>query len=428
MTSLETSTTGALVGPVAPRRSWRTTWIFGVLAALAVLVLVGFGRDGVARFGLASSGDLVTLPAVLLPARATGVAAALIAVACAVLVARQAARSRTVPLWLPIVFAVVLVVGVLVWAVAGSPQTLPLPGLLAGSLALSVPLIFGALGGVISERVGVVNVAIEGQLLAGAFVAAVVASLTRSLLAGLVAAMVAGMLVSFVLAAFAIRYLVDQVIVGVVLNVLVLGLTNFVYTLVLVPASATLNSPPQFTPIAIPVLSAIPVVGPVLFRQTVIVYLMYVAVVVVTVGLFRTRWGLRLRAVGEHPQAADTVGIDVGRTRFWNVSLAGAIAGLGGAYLTLASVPSFTKDVTSGAGFIALAAVIFGQWNPVKATLAALLFGFASNVQNVLGIVGSPVPPDFLLMLPYVVTIFAVAGLVGQVRGPAASGKPYIKG
>jgi general nucleoside transport system permease protein len=271
-------------------------------------------------------------------------------------------------------------------------------------------------------------VAIEGQLLAGAFTGAVVASLTRSLVVGLVAAMVAGMLVSFVLAAFAIKYLVDQVIVGVVLNVLVLGLTNFLYTLVLVPASATLNSPPQFAPIAIPVLSAIPVLGPVLFRQTVIVYLMYVGVVAVTIGLFRTKWGLRLRAVGEHPQAADTVGISVGGTRFWNVSLAGAIAGLGGAYLTLASVPSFTRDVTSGAGFIALAAVIFGQWNPVKATLAALLFGFASNLQNVLGIVGSPVPPDFLLMLPYVVTIFAVAGLVGQVRGPAAAGKPYIKG
>jgi simple sugar transport system permease protein len=176
------------------------------------------------------------------------------------------------------------------------------------------------------------------------------------------------------------------------------------------------------------VLSAIPILGPVLFNQTVVVYLMYVAVASVTLGLFTTKWGLRLRAVGEHPQAADTVGIDVARTRFWNVSLAGAVAGLGGAYFTLAAVPSFTKDVTSGAGFIALAAVIFGRWNPVRATLAALLFGFASNLQNVLGILGSPVPSDFLLMLPYVVTIFAVAGLVGQVRGPAAAGKPYIKG
>jgi simple sugar transport system permease protein len=291
-----------------------------------------------------------------------------------------------------------------------------------------VPLIFGALGGVISERVGVVNVAIEGQLLGGAFVGAVAGSVTHSLLVGLLAAMVAGVLVSFVLAAFAIRYLVDQVIVGVVLNVLVLGLTSFLYSTVLVNDAGVLNSPPQFQSVAIPGLAAIPILGPVLFDQPVIVYLMYVAVAVVTYGLFATRWGLRLRAVGEHPQAADTVGISVSGTRFWNVSLAGAVAGLGGAYFTLAAVPQFTKDVTSGAGFIALAAVIFGQWNPVRATLAALLFGFATNLQNVLGILGSPVPSDFLLMLPYVVTIFAVAGLVGRARGPAAAGKPYIKG
>jgi general nucleoside transport system permease protein len=427
MTALGTSETGTLVG-AAPRRSWRITWIYGVLAALAVVLLVGFGADGVTRFSLQTGTDLFALPVVVLPARGTGIVVALIAIACAVVAWNLNRRDRKQPLWLPVVFAVALVIGLLVWATAGSDATLPVPGLLAGSLGLAVPLIFGALGGVISERVGVVNVAIEGQLLAGAFTAAVAASLTGSLIVGLLAAMVAGMLVSFVLAAFAIKYLVDQVIVGVVLNVLVLGLTNFLYTLVLVPAAATLNSPPSFQPIAIPLLSAIPVIGPVLFQQTVIVYLMYVGVVLVTIGLFRTKWGLRLRAVGEHPQAADTVGISVGGTRFWNVSLAGAIAGLGGAYLTLASVPSFTKDVTSGAGFIALAAVIFGQWNPVKATLAALLFGFASNLQNVLGIVGSPVPPDFLLMLPYVVTIFAVAGLVGQVRGPAASGKPYVKG
>ena len=428
MTTLETSTTGAVVGTPGPRRSWRVVWIYAVLTAIAAVLLIGFARDGAARFGLATSTDLVQLPLVSLPGLATGIVVVLIAAVCTVLAVRLVRLDRRQPLWLPIVFAVALVVGLLTWATTGAGQSVPLPGLLAGSLALAVPLIFGALGGVISERVGVVNVAIEGQLLAGAFTAAVTASLTKSLIAGLIAAMVAGMLVSFVLAAFAIKYLVDQVIVGVVLNVLVLGLTNFLYSLVLVPASATLNSPPSFQPIAIPLLSAIPVIGPVLFQQTVIVYLMYVGVVAVTLGLFRTKWGLRLRAVGEHPQAADTVGISVGRTRFWNVSLAGAIAGLGGAYLTLAAVPSFTRDVTSGAGFIALAAVIFGQWNPVKATLAALLFGFASNLQNVLGIVGSPVPPDFLLMLPYVVTIFAVAGLVGQVRGPAAAGKPYVKG
>lgn len=425
MTTLDAG--AGLVGAASPdRRLRRAPIVYGAFTVVGLVLFVLLGRDETATFAFAS-GTLLRLPPVTLPARPTGIVAVVVALAVTLASILLAARGRRAPRWLPVVFTVALLVGFLAWATAGN--TLPLPGLLAGSLALSVPLIFGALGGVISERVGVVNVAIEGQLLAGAFCAAFAASITRSVLVGLLAAMVAGTLVSFVLAAFAIKYFVDQVIVGVVLNVLVLGLTSFLYTAVLVPSAQTLNSPPQLATLPIPVLSAIPLIGPVLFDQTVIVYLMYVAVAAVTIGLYRTRWGLRLRAVGEHPQAADTVGISVGGTRFWNVSLAGAIAGLGGAYFTLAAVPSFSRDVTSGAGFIALAAVIFGRWDPIRATLAALLFGFASNLQNVLGIFeNTPVPSDFLLMLPYVVTIFAVAGFGGRVRGPAAAGKPYLKG
>ena len=279
-----------------------------------------------------------------------------------------------------------------------------------------------------SERVGIVNIAIEGQLLAGAFVSAIIASITKNLFFGLVGAVVAGTLVSFVLAALSIKYVVNQVIVGVVLNVLMLGLTTFLYETVLVPASDTLNAPPTFANLAIPGLSLIPIIGAVLFDQSIVTYLMIIAVIVVWIGLTRTRWGLRLRAVGEHPQAADTVGINVSRTRFWNVALAGAIVGLGGAYFTLGSVGSFSQNITSGAGYIALAAVIFGRWDPLRASAAGLLFGFASQVANILGIVGSPVPSDILLTLPYVVTIVAVAGLVGRVRGPAAAGRPYVKG
>jgi len=330
-----------------------------------------------------------------------------------------------VSIWLISGFAFLALLGFLAWASAGA--TIPIPGLLFGSISLAVPLIFGALGGVISERVGVVNIAIEGQLLAGAFTSALVASITNQPLLGLLAAMVAGMLVSFVLAAFSIKYFVDQVIVGVVLNVLVSGFTGFLYSQLLAPNAATLNQPPKFERINIPFLSEIPIIGPVLFRQTLIVYLMYIAVIAVYFAIFHTKWGLRLRAVGEHPQAADTVGINVARTRFLNVSLAGAIVGLGGAYFTLGSVGAFGKEMTAGAGFIALAAVIFGRWDPIRATLAALLFGFATNLQSVLSIIGSPVPSEFMLMLPYLVTIFAVAGLVGKSRGPAASGKPYIK-
>ncbi|TFC86192.1 ABC transporter permease [Cryobacterium sinapicolor] len=374
---------------------------------------------------LSTTSDLIQLPDLELPTRMTGIVISVLLLLIAGVSVWLVQSRRKVPIWLIAVFAVLFLIGFLVWAAAG--ESIPVPGLLFGSLSLAVPLIFGALGGVISERVGVVNIAIEGQLLAGAFTSAMVASLTNQPILGLVAAMFAGVLVSMVLASFSIKYFVDQVIVGVVLNVLVIGVTGFLYSQVMAPNAALLNQPPRFERINIPLLSEIPIIGPVFFRQTLIVYIMYVAVALVYYGIFHTRWGLRLRSVGEHPQAADTVGINVARTRFWNVSLAGAIVGLGGAYFTLGSVGAFGKEMTAGAGFIALAAVIFGRWDPIRATLAALLFGFASNLQNVLSIIGSPVPSEFMLMLPYLVTIFAVAGFVGMSRGPAASGKPYIK-
>jgi ABC-type uncharacterized transport system permease subunit len=406
-------------------KSWKSPIALGIFAVLSLVFFGAIGRDGTSSFRLSTDSDFFQLPMLALPTRATGMVVSVVLVLLAAYATWVVQRGRRVGLWLIVVFAFLFLVTFLTWASAG--HTIPVAGLLIGSVGLSVPLIFGALGGVISERVGVVNVAIEGQLLAGAFVSALVGSATKMPLLGLLAAMVAGALVSSVLAAFSIKYLVDQVIVGVVLNVLVTGLTNFLYSTVLSPANEVLNSPQRLARINIPVLSEIPIIGPVLFRQTIIIYIMYVAVFAVWYGLFHTRWGLRLRSSGEHPQAADTVGINVNRTRFWNVSLAGAIAGLGGAYFTLGSVGGFSKEMTAGAGFIALAAVIFGRWDPIKATFAALLFGFATNLQSVLGIIGSPVPSEFMLMLPYIVTIIAVAGLVGQVRGPAASGKAYVK-
>jgi simple sugar transport system permease protein len=239
--------------------------------------------------------------------------------------------------------------------------------------------------------------------------------------------MIAGMLVGMVLAAFSIKYFVDQVIVGVVLNVLVAGLTNFLFRQVLAPNADTLNSPDRFARMPLPILGDIPLIGPIFFRQTPLVYVLYVVVALVAYALYRTRWGLRVRAVGEHPMAADTVGIKVNLTRYRTILLAGAIAGMGGAYFSLVSVAGFNREMTGGAGFIALAAVIFGKWDPIRATFAALLFGFASNLQGVLSAIGSPVPSQFMLMLPYLVTIFAVAGLVGRSRPPAADGIPYRK-
>ncbi len=406
-------------------RNWKPPIALGVFSVIAVLIFVVFGTTGTTVFKLSTEADLIQLPDLIVGVQGACYVITVLLVLLAGLSAFYVARARKTPLWLLGVFAFLFLAGFLTWAAADA--TIPVPGLLIGAVGLSTPLIYGALAGVISERVGVVNVAIEGQLLAGAFAAAVVASMTGQLVLGLVAATIAGALVALVLAAFSIKYFVDQVIVGIVLNVLVIGLTNFFYSTLLTDNAALLNTPPRFPRLPIPLLSEIPIIGPVLFRQTVIVYLMYIAVAAVWFLLFKTRWGLRLRSVGEHPQAADTVGINVNRTRFWNVSLAGAIAGLGGSFFTLGSVGAFNKEMTAGAGFIALAAVIFGRWDPIRATLAALLFGFASNLQSVLSVIGSPVPSEFMLMLPYLVTIFAVAGLVGRVRGPAAAGRPYIK-
>lgn len=398
---------------------------FALLTVGLALIAATQAEAGDTTFRLATGTDFFELPDVTVPATVTTWLMVVVCAACTAFAALQYVRKQRPPLWLVVVFALAWMVGFLSWAATG--ETVPVIGLLSGSVALAVPLVFGALGGVLGERAGVVNIAIDGQLLAGAFAAAFIGSWLGSAWAGVVAAMAAGALVAMVLGLFAISYFVDQVIVGVVLNVLVIGLTSFMFTQVLAPNAESLNSPPRLGRYAIPVLGDIPVIGPVLFRQTLIVYLLYVVVALVTWALYRTKWGLRVRAVGEHPKAADTVGIKVTRTRYRTILLGGAIVGIGGAFYTLVSVSQFNREMTGGAGYIALAAVIFGKWDPIRATLAALLFGFASNLQGVLSVIGSPVPSQFMLMLPYVVTIFAVAGLVGQSRAPAAVGVPYKK-
>lgn len=407
-------------------RHWKMAISLSIATVALFLLFLLVPRDGVSTFRLGDPASSIDLPNVSVPTAATSWAVFVVLVLLTLWALWDAWSYRRTGLWLPIAYGILAIFAFLTWAAAGG--LVPVTGLLFGAVSLSVPLIFGALGGVIGERVGVVNVAIEGQFLLGAFSAALLSSITGNPFVGLIGAMIGGVLVAFVLAAFSIKYLVDQVIVGVVLNVLVTGLTGFLYGALLVPNEATLNRPVRFQRIEIPLLGDIPIIGPVLFNQTFIVYLMYFTVAVVAWALYRTRWGLRLRAVGEHPQAADTVGIKVNTLRFWNVSLAGAIAGIGGAYFTLVSVGQFTKEMTAGLGFIALAAVIFGRWDPIRATLAALLFGFATNMQNLLTVLKTPIPSEFMLMLPYLVTILAVAGFAGQIRGPAAAGKPYIKG
>jgi simple sugar transport system permease protein len=408
------------------QRHFKLPISLAVATVLIWLMAFPFGRHGSSTYRLSDRTSSLNLGDIGVPTWGTVFVCALLLALLTAYAFWAVVTYRRTGLWLPVVFALIAVFAFLTWSSAGG--LVPVTGLLFGAVSLSVPLVFGAIGGVLGERAGVVNVAIEAQFLLAAFSSAVVASITGSYVAGLLAAMLAGALVASVLAAFAIKYLVDQVIVGVVLNVLITGLTSFLHGAVLNPNAEALNSPPRFPRWAIPFLSDIPVIGPVIFNQTLIVYIMYITVPLVAWGLYKTRWGLRLRAVGEHPQAADTVGIKVNPTRFWNVLLAGAIAGIGGAYFTLGSVGSFDKEMTGGLGFIALAAVIFGGWDPVRAALAALLFGFTTNLQTLLTNLGSPIPSEFMAMLPYVVTILAVVGFAGQVRGPAAAGKPYIKG
>jgi simple sugar transport system permease protein len=312
------------------------------------------------------------------------------------------------------------------WASAG--DYVPFTGLLQGGLILSVPLIFGALAGVVCERSGVINIAIEGQLLAGAFGAGVAASLTQNKWVGLLVAPIAGVLISLILAIFAIKYAIDQVILGFVINVLVIGLTTFATQRALTTNPVTWNNAPIFSPIPIPFLSKLPLIGPIFFNHTIIIYSLYILVAVIQVALFKSKWGLRMRSVGEMPVAAESVGIDVNKVRFRNVLIAGAIAGYGGAFFTVGSVGSFSREMTAGMGFIALAALIFGRWTPLGAVAAALVFGFADQLRSVLSISGTPIPSEFMMMVPYIATIIAVSGFVGKVRAPAADGVAYKRG
>jgi simple sugar transport system permease protein len=316
---------------------------------------------------------------------------------------------------------------------AGKPANVT--GVLAGSLELATPIALAALAGLLSERSGMFNIALEGKMLVGAMVAAVAASVTfiitgngmLGILVGVAMAMFTAGLLGLLLAWLGIRHKVDQIIAGTVINIGAAGITNFIFLRILT-RNTEFNTPPTVQPMLIPVLSDIPVLGPLLFASRPYVYIGYILVIVLTYMLFRTRWGLRLRASGEKPAAAGTVGINVLAIRYRALFLAGLIAGLAGSYLSLATAGSFQLDQAAGKGFIGLAAMIFGAWHPIGAFFAALLFGFADSTQSLLSILGVQVPPQLLNSIPYVVTIVVVAGVVGRVRGPAASGQPYEQG
>jgi simple sugar transport system permease protein len=355
------------------------------------------------------------------------------AILCAFFAGWQLARGfRRVNLALGAV-AGLLVLAFLTWA--ARDRSLSLTGLLSSTLLRAVPIALAALSGVICERCAVINIGIEGMMLIGAFVSALMGSVAANIwqwpaglaqLFGLVNALAAGALLGLLLAVLAVRFKIDQIIAGTAINILGTGITSFLSARILAEFGQ-LNNPGIFSQFAIPLLAKIPIIGPVFFEQNVLVYLLFVLLAVTHVVLFFTRWGLRTRAVGEHPRAADTLGIDVFRNRYINVTIGGMVGALGGAFLILGSVGRFDELMTAGKGFIGLAAMIFGNWTPFGAFGAALIFGFADSLQTKLAILQVPIPSQFMLMAPYLVTMIVLAGVVGEAIPPAADGQPYEK-
>ena len=419
--------TPGMFSKVEIKSSLKTTITMAITGLVVLLAFGIFGKSGDIMFVWSDSHENLQLPQWVVNSMqfCTVVGALLLLMATAAFFYRT--MNKKSPAWLVIIFGLLAIMALLGWLATGASQGVQMVFILSNTLVFAIPLILGGMAGIMSERAGVVNIAIEGQLLTGAFVSSVVGTTTHNLYLGMVTAMIASGILSMVLASLAIKYLVDQIIIGVLLNVLVIGITNFLHSVWLNNDSSHLNSPGTFDPIAIPLLSDIPIIGQVLFNNRITVYLMFLIVPTLWYVLFKTKLGLRARAVGEHPLAADTVGINVGRTRFWWVTLGGMVAGLGGAALTIGNVGSFGREMSGGQGFIALAVVILGRWQPIYVTLSALLFGFTIVLRVWANQVSPGVPFDIITMVPYLVTLVAVAGFAGRVRAPAADGQPYTK-
>ena len=391
-----------------------------LMAAVVMLVFVP-AVNGVSTFGISTVTDFVKLSPISVPSAGSLWVLSGVLAFLGTTQFMRGFQARTT-IFLGIGFGV-FVLAMMVWASSG--QEFSLVSMLVATVARSTPIALGALSGILCERSGVVNIGIEGMLLGGAFTGVVMGSLLGGWV-GLVAATLTGGILALLLAVLAVNFRVDQIIIGVVINILVLGLTSFLTKQILID-NPQLNDAPIFPSIKIPVLGEIPIIGPMFFNQTIIVYGMFVLVGLTTFFLFRTRWGLRTRSVGENPKAADSLGISVSKVRYLAVIYGGMVGGFAGAWFTLGTVGRFDEGMTGGRGFIGLAAMIFGGWNPIGAFLASLVFGFSDSLQEKFAVLESPIPTEFLGMAPYLVTIIVVAGLVGKARPPAADGQPFEK-
>jgi simple sugar transport system permease protein len=422
---MTTTTAVSQVVPISSRKSQVLYGSFLLILGLIIYVLFGLNTEpGVTTtFGMNLVGsEAVKIPDIVVPSQATVIAMALVAVFVGAFHMARGIRSVGVVIG---VIAVTLVVAFLTWA--AQDKSFNLTGMISSSFVRATPIALAALCGVISERSAVINIGIEGIMLISAQAAVVTATVTQSLWVGLIMALLTGALVAALHAFLVIRFKVDQIVSGVAINIVGAGTTSFISSRFLEKATDTLNNSGTFPIITIPVLSKIPVLGPTLFENNIIVYLMILLVIGLHIMLFKTPWGLRTRAVGEHPKAADTLGVNVYLMRYVNVIIGGMIAGLGGAYFTIGSVGRFDEIMTAGKGFIGLAAMIFGKWNPIGAFASSLIFGFADSLQVKLQILRVPIPSEFLLMAPYIVTMIILTGVVGRAIPPAADGQPYEK-
>ena len=424
MSSAKMTTSEPLLS--AAERRTRNNGLFraGAYAVAGLLALwIGVLRvpgDQLTVYKLVFEESVVRVPDLSLPVGTTYAAAGVISLIMAFLQFRAPSGDTWRRLMAVTIF--VLVFAVLTGILGGKEPSLV--GLTSAMVSFALPIVFAGLAAILCERSGVMNIGIEGIILLGACATSIGGSLLGSPLAGIGVGVISGSLLGLLLAVLSIRYHVDQVIAGTVLNLAAAGITTFMYTRIL-QVKPELNNPGLVGSTPIPILSEIPIIGPTFFDGSFFLYAGYFLIVAMQLAIYRTRWGLRLRAVGENPNAAGTIGIDVLKIRYRALAAGGAVAGFAGAYLVVVSTGSFQIGMSAGIGFIGIAAMIFGGWNPVGVAGAALVFGFARSAESRLGTVGVDIPTVFLSILPYVVTIIVVAGLVGRVRGPAAAGQPY---
>jgi simple sugar transport system permease protein len=409
------------------RKSRRSLYIgiFLLVEAVAIFLLLKGTRGMVSTFVLSSrrAGVDISAPDLVIPTWVAILSVGIIIGLAGLWQLVKSFKKRTTAVLITMISLGLLVF--LIWA--ARDKSLNLTGMLVSSVISATPIALASLCGIYSERSGVVNIGIEGMLLMGAFVSVVIASVTHNVYIGFLAGALSGMVLAALHAVLSIRYRVNQIVSGTGIIILSLGLTSYFYRAFLIPYP-NLNSPgPVLASLPIPFLWRIPVLGPILFNQSPVIYILFLLIIFTHFFYNYTKWGLRIRSVGENPKAADTLGINVFSLRYISVLISGAIAGLAGAYMSIGSIGFFNEGMSAGKGFLGLAAMIFGNWNPGGAFLGSFIFGFFDSWQDKLAILQVGIPSEFLQMAPYIATMIVLAGFIGRSRMPAADGTPYKK-